>query len=176
MGGMNRCRQCHAVGSVGPHQAHFGWCIHVGGTGYHPAWHRASAAIAASAATPPPEPPSAPPACVPAQTNNGWWKPKRPAATVPDCPPDVMQASPLEGKRASRQGPRPGRELDKDVRALVNKVCDQGWTYSPGNTGGGSGHPEVVSPTGRRVRVPAAGAKTSNRHVVGRIKKAGARL
>lgn len=154
-------------------QAHFGWCASVGGPGWHPS--SVEAAIAAAKAwhpTPPPPPPVSP------QTNNGWWKPKRPASTsaVEECPSDAMHVNPQTGKRASLRlvtdSPRPGQEINKDMRVIVGRLLDQGWRYE-GRQGGPCA---VISPEGKRVGVPTASQKFSNKQIVGKVRRAGGEL
>lgn len=100
--------------------------------------------------------------------NNGWWNPKTPRFTPAD-PQEGTPACPHEG-RLRPVSDRPGDELDKDARSLVNRLIDAGWQYT--GSVGRKGQPTLKSPSGKTVTLPRHGARYSNRYLTAQIRKA----
>lgn len=147
--------------------AHFGWCGHVGGPGLPPAdlresilqaEHQRLGSYGGSTTRPRPllravatETEASPQAGIPASRPTGL--PVSAQADKPD------------------RGPRPGGELDKDLRVLVRKLRKMNWRYDPKR-------PSITSPAGDCVRLPRGGhgVKYSAAGIVSQLQKAGARL
>lgn len=159
------CPMCKARGD-----AHFGWCVSVGGTGSHPSAakvtelesRRARAiegqqqaaelrALLRTLRTTPPRARSA--SRSRPRSNNGWLHPRRPSRT--HTGDDVKSTSSHVHKKARAlarpHATRPAAgELPKDLRRIVNNAIDQGWRYEPSDRGS---HPRLYAPNGTGIVV-----------------------
>lgn len=161
--------------------AHYGWCVLVGGPGYHPSsFHgiidktkRAVAERARLEAERQAEEDRR------RRSTNGWVR--RPRELAPEAPewdgvipelPAIETSRRRKPRRVLNPGAvRPGKEIgSKEVRALLNVAVDHGWRYVPSAT-----HPYVVSPDGR-YRVGGSSSPSdhnAHRTVARALRKAG---
>jgi hypothetical protein len=98
-------------------------------------------------------------------------------AVRPEFAEPWMQNPPSKRTRTMYAGARPGREMPKEYREVVNKILDgqPGWEYQPPN--GRTSKPRIINPDGRKFTLPNTPSDVRGiRNTITQLKRLGALL